>query len=174
MYIHTYIHMYVCIYMCTHVSWWQTHFREGGGGRDKKDEFKCFLFYICHISKKSCCGEILFQGPVLCGNNSWAAIIATRLQGWHLQRSTSTRVRSFDCEPICMHIRIMHIRVHTSLLTLYHVARIQWRHSLVGWNMQWDFKVQRDFEEMRWILIPGVALGTCSCILFYINYNNII
>ena len=51
-------------------------------------------------SSKSCHGEILFQGPVWCDNNSRAA----RFQGRCLQRLILMHVHSFDNKPfVCTH-----------------------------------------------------------------------
>ena len=56
---------------------------------------------IYRISSKSRRGGILFQGSVWCGDNSRAA----RFRGRRLQRSTRTRVHSFNNKPICMHVK---------------------------------------------------------------------
>ena len=47
------------------------------------------------ISSKSRCGGILFQGSIWCGDNSRVA----RFRGRHLQRSTRTRLHSFNDKP---------------------------------------------------------------------------
>ena len=57
-------------------------------------------FPIYRISSKYRHGEISFQSPVWCGNNSRAA----RFQGQRLQRSVCTCAHSFNNKPICMHI----------------------------------------------------------------------
>ena len=54
-----------------------------------------------HIFSKSRRSGILFQGSVWCGDNLRAA----RFRGRRLQRSTRTRVHSFNNKPICMHVK---------------------------------------------------------------------
>ena len=54
------------------------------------------------ISSKYGRGEIWFQGPVWCSDNSRAA----RFQGRHLKRSTHKQAHSFNNEPICMQVHV--------------------------------------------------------------------
>ena len=71
-----------CTYMYTH-----THIHKYAA-----NYFVCMIYCI---SLKSCCGDILFRGPIWCGNNLRAA---------YLQRSTCMHVHIFNNKPICMHM----------------------------------------------------------------------
>ena len=90
MYVHVYVGMYVqCVYvLCCHVYNIKCAFIQLGC---------CTLYVLCTcmciliycISLKSCCGGILFQRSVWCGDNSRVA----RFRGRHLQRLTRTHVQ---------------------------------------------------------------------------------
>ena len=112
---------------------------------------------LYHISSKSHRGEILFPGPVWCGDNSRAA----RFRGQHLQRSACTCAHSFNNKPICMHINniVMSMHIHVEAVDplpcseILRVAFIgmSWQKRAVTFRGQWDFEVWRDFEEI-WYL----------------------
>ena len=80
-----------------------------------------------HISLKSHYGEILFQGPVWCSNNSRVA----KFRGQRLQRLTHMHIHactaSFNNKPIC--INFMHVKCACACVNYYR--------SLTMWQ---DFK----------------------------------
>ena len=63
----------------------------------------------CRISSKSHRGEILFQGPIWCGDNSRAA----RFRGQRLPRLTCMCANSFNNKPICMHVKCARAYVYS-------------------------------------------------------------
>ena len=57
---------------------------------------KSLLYYMYHISSKSCPSEILIQGPVQCGDDLRAARYYLR----RLHRSTEMQLRQAVLQPI--------------------------------------------------------------------------